>query len=84
LADNSRRTKMGWSEASPYLSAYGRTWNDFNYWKGIYGNVTVLSVGVALEYWAVKDSDGLDQPLNIDELVLNGVTYNLPPPSNQQ
>ena len=76
--------RWGWSEASPYLSTYGRTWNDFNYWKGIYGNATVLSVGVALEYWAVKDSNGLDQPLYIDELVLNGVTYTLAPPSNQQ
>jgi outer membrane protein assembly factor BamB len=75
--------RWGWTEASPDLSTYGNGWNDSSYWKGIYGNGTVLSVGVALEYWAVKDSNGLGQPLYADELVLNGVTYNIAPPSNQ-
>ncbi len=75
--------RWGWTEASPALGTYGKTWNDSSYWKGIYGNATVLSVGVSLEYWAVKDSNGLDQPLYADELVLNGVTYNIAPPSNQ-
>ena len=69
--------RWGWTEASPQLSIYGKSWNTSSYWKGIYGNATVLSVGVALEYWAVKDSSGLDQPLYADELVLNGVTYNI-------
>lgn len=75
--------RWGWSEASPDLSTYGNGWNDTSYWKGIYGNATVLSVGVALEYWAVKDSNGLGQSLYADELVLNGVTYNIAPPPNQ-
>ena len=32
---------------------------------------------MALEYWAVKDSNGLDQPLYADEVIINGVTYNI-------
>ena len=75
--------RWGWTEASPDLSTYGNGWNGSSYWKGIYGNATVLSVGVALEYWAVKDSNGLGQPLYADELVLNGVTYNIAGAPNQ-
>ena len=73
--------RWGWSEANPSLSSYGKTWNDFYYWKGVYGDAVVLSVGVALEYWAVKDASGLDQPLYTDEVVLNGVTYNIAAPN---
>ncbi|MBE3116425.1 hypothetical protein IMZ68_04400 [Candidatus Bathyarchaeota archaeon] len=75
--------RWGWSEASPQLSIYGKTWDILSYWKGIYGNATVLSVGVVLEYCAVKDSNGLNQPLYADELVLNGITYNIASPPNQ-
>lgn len=74
--------RWGWSEASPQLSIYGKTWDILSYWKGIYGNATVLSVGVVLEYWAVKDSNGLNQPLYADELILNGVIYNVASPPN--
>ena len=75
--------RWGWTTASPDLSAYGQTWNDLSYWKGVYGNATVLYVGVALEYWAVKDSNGLGQPLFADELVLNGATYGVAGGSSQ-
>ncbi len=75
--------RWGWSEASPTLATYGKTWNVFSYWQGIYGNAIVLSVGVALEYWAVKDSNGFDQPLYADEVILNGVTYNIASATNQ-
>ncbi len=75
--------RWGWSEASPTLATYGKTWNIFSYWKGIYGNATVISVGVALEYWGVKDSNGFDQPLYTDEVILNGLTYNIDSALNQ-
>ena len=75
--------RWGWSEASTQLSTYGKVWNILNYWKGIYGNATVLSVGVALEYWGVKDSFGFDQPLYADEVIINGVTYNIAASTNQ-
>jgi outer membrane protein assembly factor BamB len=76
--------RWGWTQASPSLDVYGKTWNDYNYWKEVYGNAIVLSVGVALEYWAVKDSNGLDQPLYADEAVINGVTYTFSnQPSNE-
>jgi outer membrane protein assembly factor BamB len=74
--------RWGWSEASSQLSIYGKTWSVLSYWKDIYGNATVLNVGVVLEWWAVKDSGGLNQPLYADELVLNGVTYNIASPVN--
>ena len=69
--------RWGWSEAAANLIEYGDYWDTLSYWKGIYGNATVLSVGVALEYWAVKDAGGLNQPLYADEIVINGVTYNI-------
>ena len=69
--------RWGWTEASPQLSFYGKAWNTTGNWKSVYGDATVLSVGVALEYWAVKDSNGFDQPLYADEIVINGVTYNI-------
>lgn len=75
--------RWGWSEASVQLSTYGKVWNVLNYWKGIYGNATVLSVGVALEYWGVNDSFGLGQSLYADEVIINGITYNITTTSNQ-
>ena len=69
--------RWGWTEATTSLSIYGEDWNDFYYWKGVYANAVVLSVGVALEYWAVKDANGLGQPLYADEVVINGVTYGI-------
>ena len=69
--------RWGWSEAGVLLSTYGKTWNTIDYWRNQYGNTQVLSVGIALEYWGVKDSGGLDQPLFADELILNGITYNI-------
>jgi len=41
-------------------------------WKNSYGNARVDYVGVCLEYETVQP-DGLDQPLYVDKLVLNGV-----------
>ncbi len=71
--------RWGWTEATPALGEYGDYWDTLSYWKGIYGNATVLSIGLALEYWAVKDNGGLNQPLYADEIVINGVTYNIGP-----
>jgi hypothetical protein len=45
---------MGWTESTPQLGNYGEIWSDLNYWKNRYGNATVLFVGLALEYWAVR------------------------------
>ena len=73
--------RWGWSEAAANLIEYGDYWDTLSYWKGIYGNATVLSVGVALEYWAVKDAGGLNQPFYADEIVINGVTYNIADPT---
>ncbi len=69
--------RWGWTVANSDLTTCGTVWNSSSQWKNIYGNATVLSVGVALEYWAVRDSNGLDQPLFADELTLNGITYNI-------
>jgi len=69
--------RWGWTVASIDLASYGASWNTTDYWKTIYGNADVIGVGVALEYWAVKDSGGLNQALYADEVVLNGVTYNI-------
>jgi outer membrane protein assembly factor BamB len=71
--------RWGWTQATPTLSTYGKIWEDLNYWKNNYANATALEVGVALEYWAVKDSGGLDQSLFADEVVINGLTYNISP-----
>ena len=70
--------RWGWTEANTELSIYGKTWNQLDYWKNQYGNATALYVGIALEYWAV-DPEGYGEPLYADELVLNGVTYNIAP-----
>ena len=40
--------RWGWTVASLQLTSYGTTWNTLNYWKEIYGNATVLSVGICL------------------------------------
>jgi outer membrane protein assembly factor BamB len=73
--------RWGWTKATPALSEYGDYWDTLSYWKGIYGNATALSVGIAAEYWAVKDAGGSSQPLYADEVVINGVTYNIAGPT---
>jgi outer membrane protein assembly factor BamB len=72
--------RWGWTESNVQLSAYGVTWQQLDYWKTEYGNTTVPYIGIALEYWAV-DPDGYSEPLYADELILNGVTYNIAPVS---
>ena len=67
----------GWTQANYQLDNYGTIWNQLAYWKNLYGNFTVLYVGIALEYWAVYDRGGSNQPLYADEIIINGVTYNL-------
>jgi outer membrane protein assembly factor BamB len=69
--------RWGWTQSNTQLSNYGQTWNQLDYWKNQYANSTVLYVGIALEYWAVHDQGGINQPLYADELILNGLTYNL-------
>src|SRR3989304_1461956 len=73
--------RWGWTEANTQLSIYGKTWNQLDYWKNQYGNATALYVGIVLEYWAV-DPNGYGEALYVDELVLNGVTYNIAPYSS--
>ena len=73
--------RWGWTEAYNLLSVYGKTWNPLDYWKDQYGNATVLYIGVALEYWAVEPF-GFDEPLYADELIVNGVAYNIIPASS--
>jgi outer membrane protein assembly factor BamB len=72
--------RWGWTESNTQLSVYGVTWQQIDYWKTEYGNANVPYVGIALEYWAV-DPDGFGEPLYADELILNGVTYNIAPVS---
>lgn len=74
--------RWGWSETNIELGTYGKSWNSLDYWKGIYGNASVLYVGVALEWGALSGSGGFDQPLYADEVVLNGVTHNVVPAAN--
>lgn len=72
--------RWGWTESNMQMSIYGVVWQQLDYWKNEYGNLTVPYVGIALEYWAV-DPDGFSEPLYADELILNGVTYNIAPVS---
>ena len=74
--------RWGWTNTSNTLNAYSNPWENLGYWQGIYGNATIRFVGVALEYWAVKDAGGLNQPLFADQLVLNGVTYSIANPNS--
>ena len=75
MATSQGGQRWGWTNASNTLNAYSNPWENLGYWQGIYGNATIRFVGVALEYWAVNDAGGLNQPLFADQLVLNGVTY---------
>lgn len=70
--------RWGWTETNIQLTSYGSTWNTIDFWVTKYGNLTVLYIGILLEYWAV-DPDGFGEPLYADELILNGVTYNIKP-----
>ena len=72
--------RWGWTETNIDLTNYGQTWNTFDYWVAKYGNLKVLYIGIVLEYWAV-DPDGFGEPLYADELILNGVKYNIAPVS---
>ena len=72
--------RWGWTESNMQMSIYGVTWQQLDYWKTEYGNATVPYIGIALEYWAV-DPDGFGEPLYADELILNGVIYNIAPVS---
>ncbi len=73
--------RWGWTNASNTLNTYSNPWENLGYWQTLYGNATVRSVGVALEYWAVADAGGLNQPLYADELILNGITYGIADPN---
>src|SRR4030042_2948540 len=68
--------RWGWTESNLEMSVYGLTWKQLDSWKTEYGNVTVLYLGITLEYWAV-DPDGFGEPLYADELILDGVMYNI-------
>src|SRR4030042_572987 len=68
--------RRGWHAENLEMSVYGLTWKQLDSWKTEYGNVTVLYLGITLEYWAV-DPDGFGEPLYADELILDGVMYNI-------
>jgi outer membrane protein assembly factor BamB len=73
--------RWGWTESNLEMSVYGLTWKQLDSWKTEYGNVTVLYLGITLEYWAV-DPNGFGEPLYADELILDGVMYNILSPSS--
>ncbi len=75
--------RWGWTESDVKLLDYGKTWKTLEQWQTIYADATVLNVGICLEYWGV-DPDGFDQPLYVDELILNGVTYTIIPGSTPE
>lgn len=70
--------KWGWTETNIDLTNYGSVWNPIDYWVNKYGTLKVWYIGILLEYWAV-DPEGFGEPLYADELILNGVTYNIAP-----
>ncbi len=70
--------RWGWTETNVDMTSYGQVWNPIEYWVAKYGDLKVLSIGVVLEYWAVEP-DGYGEPFYADELILNGVTYNIAP-----
>ncbi|HSV49842.1 MAG TPA: hypothetical protein VLH35_05955 [Candidatus Acidoferrales bacterium] len=72
-------TEWGWTEADTTLS-WNNTWQSLDYWKDEYRNSTALYLGVALDYWSPDINNGFGLPVFVDELVLNGVTYNIAPP----
>jgi len=72
--------RWGWTETNIQLTSYGSTWGAIDFWATKYGDRKVLYIGILLEYWAV-DPDGFGEPLYADELIINGVTYNIAPVS---
>jgi parallel beta-helix repeat protein len=72
-------TEWGWVEANTNLS-WNNTWQSLDYWKGRYRDSTVVYLGVALDYWSPNTYGGFGLPVFVDELVLNGVTYNIAQP----
>ena len=69
--------RYGWTQPSLQITTYGAIWNPLDYWKTLYGNATVLYVGICLEYYAVYDNGGCNLPLYADEVIINGITYSL-------
>ena len=70
--------RWGWTEASYPPFEYGKVWNSYKYWKDKYGEMMVLYVAIALEYWAVEP-EGLGEPLYVDTVTINEVTFDLEP-----
>ncbi len=75
--------RWGWTEATYPITEYGRIWKPFEDWQGLYGNATALYVAAALEYWAAEP-EGLGEPLYVDTVTINGITYDLEPAKKQQ
>ena len=70
--------RWGWTETNIDMTNYGLSWNPIDYWIAKYGNLKALYIGIVLEYWAIEPY-GYGEPLYADELILNGVTYNIAP-----
>lgn len=67
----------GWTEAPYPPYRYGDTWQPYDYWQSLYSDATVLYVAVGLEYWAAEPNLGV--PLYVDDITINGITYDLEP-----
>jgi len=72
--------RWGWTEASYPPWRYGDVWQCYDYWQDMYDDALALYVGVALQYWAVEP-EGLGEPLYVDDVTINGITYDLEPAS---
>ncbi len=76
--------RWDWTQTDFALTSYGTTWKSLDSWKTTYGDAKIIGLGIALEYWAVADSNGLGQPLYADELIINGeltgLTYSIASP----
>jgi len=70
--------RWGWTEAPYPPYQYGQTWQSYDYWQNLYSDATVLYVAAGLEYWAAEP-EGIGVPLYVDDITINGITYNLEP-----
>ena len=70
--------RWGWTEATYPPTQYGELWQPYENWQTLYDDTVVLYLGVVLEYWAVEP-DGIGKPLYVDDIVINGIAYDLEP-----
>jgi hypothetical protein len=61
--------RWGWTNATIKLEGYGKVWMSLEDWLQVYGDATVQSVGIGLEYHSCEP-DGYGQPLYVDGAVI--------------